>query len=517
MILSLLVSVTISGVSSFLLSDAPICDIVVKDNLESQLSPSSSLSSFVTSSSFFPSASSLSSSFDQASNMMMMMSAPSSQSSPLISPSFSTIADGKGGEKSTSSFNPSNPKSAPFSFSPPSASSSSPPSFSASSSAKGISLKNSPSSSSSSSSSSRVISALPGKIATIECRVSANPSQEISFYWTFNGTKIQSFPSSSSSSFLLSSPSMSSPPPAVAAASSSKSRSSVNSASFSLPLSAASSQLHLTSSSPSSRSSSSPSSSSPYNILNSSSTFSIPSPPITAPFNNPSLKQIKLPYHKDSTVQNIQQQSTFRDRDGGEGNVAETEKGLREEIERGLKEANFVEVTNGGLTSLLYFKPMNQATDFGLIACWASNSIGSQMSPCLFTLIPEGKITSSSSCSGNMSLHLLFILFTSCFFSRLLMLLFVSNPNILVPFLVQLLTNFHSSPFHPSFAHSFISIFHFFFDSFLLSSVNPSSIPSLHTYLNSSRLEPIRFLPLYPSSCYILLPTPLHPFRKLGV
>lgn len=42
---------------------------------------------------------------------------------------------------------------------------------------------------------------------------------------------------------------------------------------------------------------------------------------------------------------------------------------------------------NNGLVSVLEYTPTAD-TDFGTLACWASNSIGRQRTPCIFNILP---------------------------------------------------------------------------------------------------------------------------------
>lgn len=47
-------------------------------------------------------------------------------------------------------------------------------------------------------------------------------------------------------------------------------------------------------------------------------------------------------------------------------------------------------VENKGLTSMLEYT-IDADTDYGTLACWASNSIGRQRAPCIFNIIPASK------------------------------------------------------------------------------------------------------------------------------
>lgn len=47
-------------------------------------------------------------------------------------------------------------------------------------------------------------------------------------------------------------------------------------------------------------------------------------------------------------------------------------------------------VENKGLTSVLEYT-IDADTDYGTLACWASNSIGRQRAPCIFNIIPASK------------------------------------------------------------------------------------------------------------------------------
>lgn len=46
-------------------------------------------------------------------------------------------------------------------------------------------------------------------------------------------------------------------------------------------------------------------------------------------------------------------------------------------------------VNNNGLMSQLHFTPV--AGELGTLACWASNDVGRQQTPCLFHLVPARK------------------------------------------------------------------------------------------------------------------------------
>ncbi|XP_015589781.1 uncharacterized protein LOC107265151 isoform X5 [Cephus cinctus] len=53
---------------------------------------------------------------------------------------------------------------------------------------------------------------------------------------------------------------------------------------------------------------------------------------------------------------------------------------------------------NQGLSSVLEYTPAAD-TDFGTLACWASNSVGRQLSPCIFNVIPAKAPQSPLDCS----------------------------------------------------------------------------------------------------------------------
>ncbi|RWS13039.1 nephrin-like protein, partial [Dinothrombium tinctorium] len=57
----------------------------------------------------------------------------------------------------------------------------------------------------------------------------------------------------------------------------------------------------------------------------------------------------------------------------------------------------FERQVDNGLESILYFTP-SSVSDFGLLACWAKNIVGSQLEPCLFTLLPANPPQSLQSC-----------------------------------------------------------------------------------------------------------------------
>lgn len=45
---------------------------------------------------------------------------------------------------------------------------------------------------------------------------------------------------------------------------------------------------------------------------------------------------------------------------------------------------------NNGLVSVLEYTPTAD-TDFGTLACWASNSVGRQRKPCIFNIVPGSR------------------------------------------------------------------------------------------------------------------------------
>ena len=47
--------------------------------------------------------------------------------------------------------------------------------------------------------------------------------------------------------------------------------------------------------------------------------------------------------------------------------------------------------SSNGTTSILRYIPTNEL-DYGTLSCWAENAIGLQTSPCVFQLVPAGKI-----------------------------------------------------------------------------------------------------------------------------
>lgn len=48
-------------------------------------------------------------------------------------------------------------------------------------------------------------------------------------------------------------------------------------------------------------------------------------------------------------------------------------------------------VENKGLVSTIEYTP-NAETDYGTLACWASNSIGRQRTPCIFNIVPASEL-----------------------------------------------------------------------------------------------------------------------------
>lgn len=49
-------------------------------------------------------------------------------------------------------------------------------------------------------------------------------------------------------------------------------------------------------------------------------------------------------------------------------------------------------IENKGLVSMLEYTP-NAETDYGTLACWASNSIGRQRTPCIFNIVPASRLS----------------------------------------------------------------------------------------------------------------------------
>ena len=49
-------------------------------------------------------------------------------------------------------------------------------------------------------------------------------------------------------------------------------------------------------------------------------------------------------------------------------------------------------VENKGLVSMLEYTP-NTETDYGTLACWASNGIGRQRTPCIFNIVPASELS----------------------------------------------------------------------------------------------------------------------------
>lgn len=47
---------------------------------------------------------------------------------------------------------------------------------------------------------------------------------------------------------------------------------------------------------------------------------------------------------------------------------------------------------NKGLVSILEYTP-NADTDYGTLACWSSNSIGKQETPCIFNIVPASELS----------------------------------------------------------------------------------------------------------------------------
>jgi hypothetical protein len=50
------------------------------------------------------------------------------------------------------------------------------------------------------------------------------------------------------------------------------------------------------------------------------------------------------------------------------------------------------------LSSVLNYSPQSEL-DFGVLACWASNSVGNQREPCLFHVVPAGRPAAPSNCA----------------------------------------------------------------------------------------------------------------------
>lgn len=49
-------------------------------------------------------------------------------------------------------------------------------------------------------------------------------------------------------------------------------------------------------------------------------------------------------------------------------------------------------IENKGLVSVLEYTPSTE-TDYGTLACWASNSIGRQRTPCIFNIVPASRLS----------------------------------------------------------------------------------------------------------------------------
>lgn len=49
-----------------------------------------------------------------------------------------------------------------------------------------------------------------------------------------------------------------------------------------------------------------------------------------------------------------------------------------------------IDFTSKGSRSSLKYTPKSEL-DYGVVACWASNSVGNQKEPCLFHVVPAGK------------------------------------------------------------------------------------------------------------------------------
>lgn len=47
---------------------------------------------------------------------------------------------------------------------------------------------------------------------------------------------------------------------------------------------------------------------------------------------------------------------------------------------------------SGSTSSVVHGLPLTEDADLGWLACWASNDVGNQRDPCLFRIMPAGKI-----------------------------------------------------------------------------------------------------------------------------